>query len=493
MKLSIKINKIKCINHLEISLPVTPGLYGITGQNGSGKSTIVTCASSVFFDLKKDDYFGHTDTNSSIEFEFEGKNKRWTKDEKNNWICDNTYGLGLMGFYEGSLIFGNRFRDTSYDKLHELEKIDISKLEPASDFIRKNLGMILQGDENYYEKLWRLPFTYRRFKSDFYYYEKDGKLVSQFHMSTGENLLVSILNSLYIKNKQHNKKAQVYFNKVKGKVIFLDEIELALHPSSLKRLVHFLEDMSQTYGYAVYFSTHSIELIGCIHPENIFYIERHADNSTEVINPCYPAFATRNLYNHDGYDKVILVEDELARKIVARLLKEEKLLDSRLVHVLPCGGYTHVIDFAIDVVINNLLGQKTSVCMVLDRDVKKEALEYRRGKTKTNVQMSFLPVPSLEKYLRNSLYLNVDHKLHRILGNYLFLQRSITDIIASYQQDKGSDIDGTGKLLYRYLADELTARRKNRDDLIEIIVDYWFDNKFKEFEELVSFLRKELP
>lgn len=51
MKLSIKINKIKCINHLEISLPVTPGLYGITGQNGSGKSTIVTCASSVFFDL----------------------------------------------------------------------------------------------------------------------------------------------------------------------------------------------------------------------------------------------------------------------------------------------------------------------------------------------------------------------------------------------------------------------------------------------------------
>ena len=73
------------------------------------------------------------------------------------------------------------------------------------------------------------------------------------------------------------------------------------------------------------------------------------------------------------------------------------------------------------------------------------------------------------------------------------MQRSITDIIASYQQDKGSDIDDTGKLLYRYLADELTARRKNRDDLIEIIVDYWFDNKFKEFEELVSFLRKELP
>ena len=99
MELCIKINRIKCINHLDISLPVNPGLYAITGQNGSGKSTIVTCASSVFFDLKKDDYFGYTETGSSIEFEFEGKNKKWTKDDSNNWICDNTSSLGLMGFY----------------------------------------------------------------------------------------------------------------------------------------------------------------------------------------------------------------------------------------------------------------------------------------------------------------------------------------------------------------------------------------------------------
>lgn len=33
----------------------------------------------------------------------------------------------------------------------------------------------------------------------------------------------------------------------------LDEIELALHPSSLKRLVAFLEDMAKQYDYAIYF------------------------------------------------------------------------------------------------------------------------------------------------------------------------------------------------------------------------------------------------
>lgn len=493
MEIELNVHKIKCINDVNIKLPLQAGLYGITGQNGSGKSTIVTCASSVFFDLQKDEYFGHTDSDSYIEVKFDGKNKKWYKDEANQWRCNIQNTLGLQGFYEGSLIFGNRFKDTSYEKLHELDKIDETKLSRASDFIRKNMGAILQGDEEYYEKLWRVPFTYGRFKSDLFFYEKNGKKVSQFHMSTGENLLVSILNSLFIKNKQHERKAQVYFNKVKGQLIFLDEIELALHPSSLNRLVHFLEDIATKYGYAIYFSTHSIELIGCIKPENIFYIQRHADNSTEVINPCYPAFATRNLYNHDGYDKVILVEDDLAKAIINRLLREQRLLSNRLVHVLPCGGYQHVIDFADDIICNNLLGRKTSVCMVLDRDIRKDALKYRTNNKKaTAIKLNFLPIPSLEKYLRDVLVLNVDHELFRFLGDYIFQQRSLTEIIEEYKKDAEYDNDTKGKVLYGYLSREITARRQNRDGLIEMIVDYWFSNRFKEFDELTNFLSEQL-
>lgn len=493
MEMDLTIHKIKCVNDVNIVLPVQAGLYGITGQNGSGKSTIVTCASSVFFDLQKDEYFGHTDTDSYIEIRFDGRSKKWYKDDQNNWVCDEHSTLGLQGFYEGSLIFGNRFKDTSYEKLHELEKIDETKLNPAAEFIRKNMGAILQGDDEYYEKLWRVPFTYGRFKSDLFFYEKNGKKVSQFHMSTGENLLVSILNSLFIKNKQHEKKAQVYFNRVKGQLIFLDEIELALHPSSLNRLIRFLEDMSNKYGYAIYFSTHSIELIGCIKPENIYYIQRHADNSTEVINPCYPAFATRNLYNHEGYDKVILVEDDLAKGIVNRLLRVKRLLSNRLVHVLPCGGYQHVIDFADDVVCNNLLGRKTSVCMVLDRDVKKDALNYRRNTQRAMaIQLNFLPVPSLEKYLREVLVLNVDHNLFRLLGDYIFQQKSLADIIDEYKKDKDFETDTKGKVLYGYLAREIVLRRQNREGLIEMIVDYWFSNRFKEFDELSDFLSEQL-
>jgi len=493
MYLNLQIHNIKCVNNLSVALPLNPGLYAITGQNGSGKSTIVTCASSVFFDLHKDEYFGQTDKDSFIKFEFDGKTKIWSKNEQNSWVTDNNANLGLQGFYEGSLIFGNRFRDTSYEKLHVLDSIQESKMNPAAEFIRTNMGMILQGDENYYDKLWRVPFSYGRLSSDLFFYEKDGRKVSQFHISTGENLLVSILNSLFIKNRKHEKKAQVYYNRVKSQVIFLDEIELALHPSSLNRLVHFLEDMSSQYGYAIYFSTHSIELVCSIIPENIFYIQRHPDNTTEVINPCYPAYATRNLYNHEGYDKVILVEDDLAKALITRLLRKERLLNNRLVHVLPCGGYTHVIDFADDVVKNNLLGKKTSVCMVLDRDVRKDALHYRNnnGKAKS-IGLSFLPILSLEKYLREVLVSTVDHSLFKLLEDYLFQQRGLTDIIDCYKKDKDFSNDDAGKILYGYIASELSSGRNNRDDLVEMIVDYWFDNRFKDLEELISFLSNQL-
>lgn len=483
-KLSMHIHNIKCINDVSIDLPIEPDLYAITGQNGSGKSTIVACASSVFFNLPMNDYFGETAEDAHIDFEIDGNTRSWKK-VNHKWESSQQGNMNIRGFYEGSLIFGYRFKDTTFDKLRRSINIDKSKLHVSHEFIRENLGLILQGDKNYYEHLFEVSNKYEGFNGSIFYYEKNGRLVSQFHMSTGENLLISILNSLYIKNKESRAG-------LKNSIIFLDEIELALHPSSLKRLITFLRDMAINNNYAIYFSTHSIELVSGIKPENIFYVERYNDGTIGITNPCYPAFATRNLYNHDGYDKVVLVEDDLAKAIINRLLRDEQLLNSRLVHVLPCGGFTHVIDFAADVVQNNLLGRMTSICMIIDRDVRKDALKYKNSKG-VKTPTSFLPVPSLEKYLRQTLFLNVDHALFKLLGDYLFQQRSLSEIISEYKLDKDSSSDERGKLLYRFLSDELSNRRKDRDDIIEIIVRYWFDNKMAELTELVDFLKKELP
>ena len=485
MGLKMRIHKIKCIEDLEFEMPTAKGLYAITGMNGSGKSTIAACASSVFFNVQMNEYFGKTEPDSEISFELNDAKKWWYKENGKRWRKKSDNHVDIKGFYEGSLIFGNRFRDTSFNKVRRLEHVKTNELTQADNFIRVNLGEILQGDSSYYEKLFYLE-QQDYFNGKIFFYEKNGKRISQFHMSTGENLLISILNSLLMRIQDRNEIDTPC-------MMILDEIELALHPSSLKRLTHFLEDMANKYNYAVYFSTHSLELISDIAPENIFYIDRHPDNTIEVINPCYPAYATRMLYVHSGYDMVILVEDDLAKLIIEELLRQEKLLNGKLVHVLPCGGYTKVIDLANDTVQSNLLGKITSVCIILDGDVQKSAEEYMKSRDiANNVPMSFLPIDSLEKHLRETLYVSVDQTFFRSLNDYLFHRRSLSEIIDEYSKKVKADEDGNGKRLYGMIEKELKEQRIYRNDLVKFTVDYLMNYRQEQMLQIINFLKKKL-
>ena len=485
-KIKMHIHNIKCINDVSIELPLEQGLYAITGQNGSGKSTIVACASSMFLNLPMNDYFGETESDAYIEFSLETSKRSWRKNINQKWESSREGNMNIRGFFEGSLIFGYRFKDTTYDKLKKSSSIDKSKLHNSHEFIRKNLGVILQGDENYYDHLYEVSREYEGFNGSIFFYEKDGRLISEFHRSTDENLLISILNSLYIKNKEKK-------NGSKASIIFLDEIELALHPSSLKRLTVFLEEMARTYGYAIYFSTHSIELISGIKPENIFYVERYSDGQIGITNPCYPAYATKFLYDHSGYDRVILVEDDLAKGIVSRILRDERLLDSKLVHVLPCGGYSNVIRLADDVIRNNLLGKIASISIIVDKDVKEKAIEYKKkNKYANSANLQFLPIESLEKYLRQNLFVSVNQKLFKLLSDYLFLQTSLQSLVEKYRISKDSKTDYCGKVFYSILDTELRERQKSREDLTEMVVKFIFEEDKIKIDKLVTFLKKEL-
>ena len=101
MRLNVHIHKIKSIDDLTIALPVDKGLYAITGQNGSGKSTIVACASRAFFRMKMADYFGAIEDDAFIECELNGITRRWEKkrsDTKNltdYWAHNDSDGDGL--------------------------------------------------------------------------------------------------------------------------------------------------------------------------------------------------------------------------------------------------------------------------------------------------------------------------------------------------------------------------------------------------------------
>lgn len=493
MKLKMTINKIKSIDFIELELPTDKGLYAITGQNGSGKSTISSCASSVFFYMQMNDFFGNTDDDAFIQFELNGGKRYYKKVFEQNkwkWTRKTEGDFKIKGFFEGSLIYGNRFRNTNYNTLRKLELIEEKYLKSAPEFIRENLGLILHNDKNFYPKLFKvinsdLPNTLN-INGDIFYYEKDTKKISQFHMSTGENLLISILNSLNIRNSDRTTLDIPC-------LLMLDEIELALHPSSLKRLVQFLEKMSNNFNYAIYFSTHSLEIISSISPSNIFFIDRHFDNSIEIINPCYPAYATKILYDQTGYDHVILVEDDLASIIINRILRNNSLINNKLIHVLPCGGYSNVIELAQDVVVSNLMGRNAKIMIILDADVQTEAQNFiAKNNISNNIPVNYLPIESLEKFLKENLFLKTDQKLYRSLEDYIFQQTSLRTILSDYKNSGESEKDNNGKKLYNRIDTELRNRNKSRNDVIEIVIKHIEENSPESLKKIILFLSKKL-
>lgn len=494
MELKMEISNVKSIKYLKFSFPLEKGLYAITGENASGKSTLVACASTVFFQMPMIEYFGRPDEAAFINFELAGATRGW-KFENKVWSKEvSDQRMRLNGFYEGSIIFGNRFKDTNFSVIHILDNVDNSEMEKANEFVSENLGLILRDNKKAYEELYVLKKNAARergLSNETYFYKiPSGKYISQARMSTGENLLVSILNSLKIVREK-----RIKHNDGRPCIVFLDEIELALHASALRRLVYFLQEISEECDLAIFFSTHSLELIRGIKPQRIYYLSRQLDNTISVTNPCYPAYATRNLYSDDGYgnDMVIFVEDDVAKCIVDRVLLEKDLLKNIRIKVLPTGGWTNTIAMAYDVASSGLLLKGTKLAIVLDKDIEKDVPDFMNNhKQYKYLKPDYLPISSLEKYLREKLVISVDMQLYSKLDNYLFQKRPLSAILNAYKVEADWTEDIDGKTLYGLLLNELRSMRKDREDLVEIAVKYLLENDKNLVDALAAYLKKKI-
>lgn len=493
MYLKMKIKNIKSIKDFELDIPLMQGLYALTGENGSGKSTIISCAATSFYNPLMYEYFG-APRDSRIEFECNGRT-RIISSNGGRWFSAQG-NLGIAGFFEGSLMYGNRFKDVDFSRIKTLAYPNRNNLLPASEFVKENFGSILHDDSSFYKDLFVLkPNAIKEYKllKVSYYYEINGRLVNQLTMSTGENLLISILHSLEMRVEKEN------YSHIPT-LILLDEIELALHSSALRRLIYFLEKLSTKHNFAFLFSTHSIELIRSIDPQNIFYLQRHVDDKLEVVNPCYPVYATRNLESSNyGHDYIIMVEDNLAKSIVEKILYKKQLLGNKRVLVIPIGGWNQVLRFAYDTIRSNLTLSTTKIIIVLDRDIKDQVPGFLKKEHMGFANSpNYLPIKSLEKYLIHNLIKNVDLKLFRKLNDYIFQSRSLADIIKKYQSNVKNgvytDIDriNNGKTFFEQLKHELQQIRKSEEDISGIIVEHLFDGNNQQIDDLSNFFDRTL-
>lgn len=491
MNLNMRIKNVKYIKELAFSFPLEAGIYAITGENGSGKSTVISCASSVFYQMPMTEFFGRPN-NASIEFELEGATRKWNFDGQKWYSESSEKKMKLNGFYEGSIIFGNRFKDTKLSVINILDQVAKSDLYQASTFVKENLGLILRNDKEYYNNLYvvkkHIADQLGLSRITYCNISKNADIISQPRMSTGENLLLSILTSLeslYNRRTQHNDGRPC--------IVFLDEIELALHSSALRRLVLFLKETALSLDLSIFFSTHSIELLREIKSQNIYYLSSLYNDTIMVTNPCYPAYATRNLYGDDGYgnDLVILVEDDLAKIIIEKILITKILAQNIRIKILPTGGWTNTISMAYDVISSNLLQKGTQIAVVLDQDIKAQVPKFiSTNKQYSGIKIDFLPIASLEKYLLSNLITKTNQKLFSMLDTYLFQKKPLQEILSSY--GRNIDKDDDGKTLYGCLLNEVRSVRKDREDIVDLVVRFIFDNDSDSVDRLAEYLKEKI-
>ncbi|OZY85888.1 hypothetical protein CBP51_02295 [Cellvibrio mixtus] len=449
-ELKVTIKNLKNIKNFSLSIPIEQGLHVIAGSNGIGKSTIMGLLAEPFRPSVLWTIFSHANNDSHIEYNYEGKTDIWLR-INNKWELEgkNSKSIRIDGFIEGSIIHGTRFTDSNVLELSQ--NVLAEHLVDADDFINENFNYVLHG-KKFYPTIKKIKNT--RVASDLgfssvpYFMEYEDRMLSQFWLSSGENLLLSLLHFLNNKIFQQKRKGSKYIS-----LILIDEVELALHPVAISRLTTLLNRLSKEYNLSVYFSSHSTELLRSIDPKNIFYLQSLPNKNIEVINPCYPAYATRFLYNQDGYDILILPEDDLAKFVIDKVINNQRLYEGKLIHILPCGDWRNTVRLHKEILESNLTSHSTKVISVLDGDVENDFnAEKNKDIALKKINVAFLPIPSLEKYLHEHLVDNVDALFFRELNDRFYRKTSLDEVIAGYQE---SGIERKGKKLWQRMVSSI--------------------------------------
>lgn len=488
--LELEIENLKDIKKIKLSLPFSKGLYAVTGVNGIGKSTIFSALARVVYKGALRNYFRNDGTdNSKITYRLNGVENIWEK--RIGWQRANpeeTQEIFLNGVFEGSLIYGNRFSDAHISRLASTLKIQEHDICDADQFVKENLGSILRNNKNCYSGLKRVKSKKAAEALGFsgipYLMDRDGTRIHQHKMSSGEFLLIGLLHYIHQRIIYTSQK-----NISEPSVILLDEIELALHPSAQDRLAIFLNRISVEHYFCIYFATHSIQILSNVHAAKIFHLDVGVSGNIEVINPCYPAYATRCMYTPDGFDFILLVEDDLAKNLVEKALRDASVQFSRLVKVLPCGGWEKTLELHHEIQNSRLAGATCKVVSILDGDIQDQCnKKYPPGSPFGGLKKNFLPIQSLEKYLKKSLVSEPNDLFARQLGDTFYRVRSLSDIVRDYKGNPGSSKDNNGKGLLLVLKSCAVEQGHNEDTFLRELCG--FISSFEKLDSLSAGLKK---
>lgn len=394
MAVKLTIQDLKHIKNLEFQIPI-PGSYLLTGTNGAGKTSLLTCLSRLRNKNAFQKGFPSTSHQSldshigaSIKYEINGSNVTYTY-VKERWSPLPRKNSGLLG-------------DCGYPNVLFIAA-DASRILPQQDeFEPKKTKLVAKNIRDAMNDV----FSSKKFDDLYFLNVSRGTgnkaYLIKMHVN-GKNVYYSEKN--FSLGELSVLKLLLALNEIQeDSLVLIDELELATHPRAQIALFKHLTRFSETKRLTVIFSTHSVTLIKNTNRKNILFLQNNAGNIS-CTNNCYPTYVLGHIASTEetSPDCIVYVEDDSARKCFAAMYEMYKINRTKsgsnatqipTTIIIPLGGFTQILDF-LDTAPRTL-PTSTKLVALLDKDVENESLENYK---------------SNEDYARLGLFKRLDKKI----------------------------------------------------------------------------------
>lgn len=137
-----------------------------------------------------------------------------------------------------------------------------------------------------------------------------------------------------------------------GGLVLVDEVEMALHPQAQVRLLQQIQGIARNKGLTVLFSTHSATLIKSVQRSHLIYLFKDGSGVVRSVGHPFPALVLGDLAYSDEMlcDLIFYVEDQQARIYLEGIIGiyianfHQDQAKRPLYRIVPVGGWAQVIE-----------------------------------------------------------------------------------------------------------------------------------------------------
>lgn len=447
----VEITHIQGINSCTFELTQdSPNLQCIVGKNASGKTTFIRAIANIAIsDVFKTQCTRHIfdELKSKITYKISGNDYSYTYNKRLQVL--DCKGLipeedDVKKFcIECSFPYGNRYSH-------------IQKIRSKDQDIRAQIS--LNNYETPHELIKFMNQIYNTLKFDnikeinfnkfsvCVFLQSNGKYIREDHLSSGEFFLINLYRT---------------FKDPEKKFIIIDEIDSALDAEAQVNLVRYLRELSNQENKKIVFTSHSLALIKTLAPNELLYLSN--ENGTATLTPQSYHYIKSLLFGFKGFDKYILVEDEMTRCFLQFLIQKRIKTSFFKYKILPVGTANSIIALYEKNKHEQFLSEIENILIILDGDQHTSQAPKER---------LFLPFKDIEIYLYE-LFLDDNQSL------YPLVQDEIAFIAKSQNLSKAS------KAFYQYL---LKRFHLQENSIFNFIIDRETDALSLLTEQLTSFL-----